>query len=84
MDVGAYVSRTFEVNYDVCLSEEGIFTINKMCEKYGEEEVLISTDIACEKYSDPVTAISKLGGILFNRSLTRRKMFVEVQDDGRS
>lgn len=81
MNVGEYVSKNFEINYDVELSEEGLCIINKLSKKYGDEEVLICSDIACEKYSDPVTAFNKLGGILFNRSLTRKKMFVEVNGD---
>lgn len=37
--------------------------------KFGDEEVLEAWDTACKHYDNPVTAISKLGGILYNRSL---------------
>lgn len=37
--------------------------------KFGDEEVLEAWDTACRKYDNPVTALSKLGGILYNRSL---------------
>lgn len=39
-----------------------------MCTKFGDEEVLESWEIACGTYDNPVTALSKLGGILCNRS----------------
>lgn len=40
-----------------------------LCAKFGDEEVLEAWEIACGKYDNPVTALSKLGGILYNRSL---------------
>lgn len=40
-----------------------------LCAKFGDEEVLEAWDTACKHYDNPVTALSKLGGILYNRSL---------------
>lgn len=40
-----------------------------LCMKFGDEEVLEAWNIACAKYANPTTAISKLGGILYNRSI---------------
>lgn len=40
-----------------------------LCMKFSDEEVLEAWDIACKHYDNPVTALSKLGGILYNRSL---------------
>lgn len=42
---------------------------NGLCMKFGEDEVLEAWDTACRKYDNPTTALSKLGGILYNRSL---------------
>lgn len=40
-----------------------------LCVKFGDEEVLEAWNTACAKYDNPTTALSKLGGILYNRSL---------------
>lgn len=40
-----------------------------LCMKFGDEEVLEAWDTAVKHYDNPVTALSKLGGILYNRSL---------------
>lgn len=40
-----------------------------LCMKFGDEEVLEAWKTACSKYDNPTTAMSKLGGILYNRSL---------------
>lgn len=50
-------------------SEEKARIFNGLCLKFGDEEVLEAWDTACRKYDNPVTALSKLGGILYNRSL---------------
>ena len=42
-----------------------------LCLKFGNEEVLEAWNTACAKYDNPTTALSKLGGILYNRSLFR-------------
>lgn len=40
-----------------------------LCRKFGDEEVLEAWETACRRYDNPVTALSRLGGILYNRSL---------------
>lgn len=40
-----------------------------LCMRFGDEEVLEAWKTACAKYDNPTTALSKLGGILYNRSL---------------
>lgn len=59
--------------YGVHFSEEGEQKSRKffagLCTKFGDEEVLEAWKIACGKYDNPVTALSKLGGMLYNRSL---------------
>lgn len=42
--------------------------IDGLCMKFGDEEVLEAWNTACVKYDNPTTALSKLGGILCNRS----------------
>lgn len=59
--------------YGVHFSEEGEQKSKKffagLCAKFGDEEVLEAWKTACGKYDNPTTALSKLGGILYNRSL---------------
>lgn len=59
--------------YGVHFSEEGEQKSRKffagLCAKFGDEEVLEAWNTACKHYDNPVTALSKLGGILYNRSL---------------
>lgn len=59
--------------YGVHFSEEGERKSRKfftdLCAKFGDKEVLEAWNVACKHYDDPVTALSKLGGILYNRSL---------------
>lgn len=59
--------------YGVHFSEEGEQKSRKffsdLCSKFGDEEVLEAWKTACFKYDNPTTALSKLGGILCNRSL---------------
>lgn len=40
-----------------------------LCMKFGDDEVLEAWETACVKYDNPTTAMSKLAGILYNRSL---------------
>lgn len=73
MDVYDAIGKLLVERYGVHFSEEGEQKSRKffagLCAKFGDEEVLEAWDIACEKYDNPVTALSKLGGILYNRSL---------------
>lgn len=73
MSVYDTVGNTLVERYGVHFSGEGEQESRKffsgLCLKFGDEEVLEAWDIACRKYDNPVTALSKLGGILSNRSL---------------
>lgn len=73
MDLYEAVNKLLVERYGVHFSEEGMEKSRKffagLCTKFGDEEVLEAWNIACEKYDNPVTALSKLGGILYNRSI---------------
>lgn len=73
MDIYEAVNKLLVERYGVHFSEEGSNKSRKffagLCTKFGDEEVLEAWNIACGKYDNPVTALSKLGGILYNRSL---------------
>ncbi|UVX67671.1 MAG: hypothetical protein [Namikivirus ikeda] len=73
MNVYESVSKSITERYGVRFREETKEKACKffagLCMKFGEDEVLEAWDIACAKYDNPVTALSKLGGILYNRSL---------------
>nr|UVX95714.1 MAG: hypothetical protein [Bacteriophage sp.] len=73
MDIYEAINNLLVKRYGVHFSEEGEQKSRKffagMCAKYGDKEVFEAWEIACGKYDDPVTALSKLGGILYNRSL---------------
>lgn len=73
MDIYEAINNLLVENYGVHFSEEGEQKSRKffsgLCAKFGDEEVLEAWNIACGKYDNPVTALSKLGGILYNRSL---------------
>lgn len=73
MNVYDTISSSLTERYGVHFSEEGEQKSRKffagLCAKFGEEEVLEAWDIASKHYDNPVTAFSKLGDILHNRSL---------------
>lgn len=73
MNVYETISKSITERYGVHFSESGVERARKffngLCMKFGDEEVLEAWNIACAKYDNPVTAFSKLGGILYNRSL---------------
>lgn len=73
MDIYEAVNKLLVERYGVHFSEEGSKKSRKfftgLCTKFGDEEVLEAWNIACGKYDNPVTALSKLGDILYNRSL---------------
>lgn len=73
MNVYDAIGDLLTERYGVHFSEEGEQKSRKfiagLCAKFGDEEVFEAWNIACERYDNPVTAISKLGGILYNRSL---------------
>lgn len=73
MDTYEAVSTLLDKRYGVRFSKEGEEKSRKffadLCSKFGDEEVLEAWKTACGKYDNPVTALSKLGGILYNRNL---------------
>lgn len=73
MDTYEAVNKLLVERYGVHFSEKGEQKSRKffagLCTKFGDEEVLEAWETACRKYDNPVTALSKLGGILYNRSL---------------
>lgn len=73
MNVYEAISDSLTERYGVHFSESGEERAHKffsgLCAKYGDEEVLEAWNTACGKYDNPTTALSKLGGILYNRSL---------------
>ena len=81
--------KAFEMARDEFLSTYGVEIndnagrryFDRLENQYGYYEVKIAVEIACEKYLDEITAISKIGGILYNRERKRRIMFDEVYDN---
>lgn len=73
MSVYENIGDSLVERYGVHFSEEGERKsrefFSKLCMKFGDEEVLEAWDTAIKHYDNPVTALSKLGGILYNRSL---------------
>lgn len=73
MNVYETISDSLTERYGVHFSESGEARAHKffagLCSKYGDEEVLEAWNTACAKYDNPTTALSKLEGILYNRSL---------------
>lgn len=73
MNVYESISKSITERYGVHFREESEEKARKffagLCMKFGGEEVLEAWKNACGKYDNPTTALSKLGGILYNRSL---------------
>lgn len=73
MSVYDTIGNLLVERYGVHFSEEGEQKSRKffadLCAKFGDEEVLEAWNTACKHYDNPVTALSKLGGILYNRGL---------------
>lgn len=73
MDLYEAVNKLLAERYGVHFSEKSAEKSRKffagLCEKFGDKEVFEAWNIASEKYGNPVTALSKLGGILYNRNL---------------
>lgn len=73
MDTYEAINSLLVKRYGVHFSEEGEEKSRKFFSglraKFGDVEVLEAWKIACGKYDNPVTALSKLGGILYNRNL---------------
>lgn len=73
MNIYETINNLLVKKYGVHFSKEGEEKSRKffagLCAKFSDEEVLEAWKTACGKYDNPVTALSKLGGILYNRSL---------------
>lgn len=73
MDIYEAINNLLVKRYGVHFSKEGEEKSRKflagLCAKFGDKEVLEAWKTACGKYDNPVTALSKLGGILYNRNL---------------
>lgn len=73
MNIYETIGDSLVERYGVRFSKEGEEKSRKffsgLCMKFGDEEVLEAWGIACKHYDNPVTALSKLGGILYSRSL---------------
>lgn len=73
MSVYETIGNNLFDRYGVHFSKEGEEKSRKffagLCAKFGDEEVLEAWNIASKRYDNPVTALSKLGGILYNQSL---------------
>ena len=73
MDIYEAINTLLIKRYGVHCSKEGGKKSRKffagLCAKFGDEEVLEAWKTACKHYDSPVTALSKLGGILYNRNL---------------
>lgn len=73
MNVFETIGKSINERYGVHFREESEDKARRffadLCLRYGDDEVLESWGIACARYDNPVTALSKLGGILYNRGL---------------
>lgn len=73
MNIYEAINELLVERYGVHFSKEGEEKSHRfiagLCAKFGDKEVLEAWNIASEHYDNPVTALSKLGGILHNRSL---------------
>lgn len=67
--IGEAITERYGVHFRKESEEKARKFFAGLCLKFGEEEVLEAWKTACIKYDNPVTALSKLGGILYNRSL---------------
>lgn len=67
--IGGSLSERYGVHFREESEEKARRFFTGLCMKFGDEEVLEAWNIACAKYDNPTTALSKLGGILYNRSL---------------
>lgn len=67
--IGNSLYERYGVHFREESEEKARKFFNDLCLKFGDEEVLEAWKTACGKYDNPVTALSKLGGILYNRSV---------------
>lgn len=67
--IGESITERYGVHFRKESEDKARRFFSGLCMKFGDEEVLEAWNIACAKYDNPVTALSKLGGILYNRGL---------------
>lgn len=67
--IGSSLVERYGVHFRRESEEKARKFFSGLCLKFSDDEVLEAWDTACRKYDNPVTALSKLGGILYNRSL---------------
>lgn len=67
--IGESLTERYGVHFREESEEKARKFFNGLCVRFGDEEVLEAWKIACVKYDNPTTALSKLGGILYNRGL---------------
>lgn len=61
--------KRYGVHFSENSEEKSRKFFSGLCSRFGDEEVLEAWTTACAKYDNPTTALSKLGGILYNRSI---------------
>lgn len=67
--IGKSLTERYDVHFSKKSESESRRFFSGLCMRFGDEEVLEAWKIACAKYDNPTTALSKLGGILYNRSV---------------
>lgn len=67
--IGKSIKERYGVHFSGAGEERARRFFAGLCAKFGDDEVLEAWNTACAKYDNPVTALSKLGGILYNRSI---------------
>ena len=80
IDVTADIVAQFEDYYNIKLTKEGCKKIYKLVLQYSEDECMRTLEIAIEQYDDPVEALMKFGGILYNRAKIRQR-YIESEDN---
>ncbi len=75
-----YAKIKFKLFFSARLKDEPCEEIfEEFVQNYGSEETKIAIDIACNYYSDFLTAFKKIGGILYRRKVDCKKYF-ETQE----
>lgn len=75
-----YMDDMFNEYFDVNLKDECQNLISRWEEIYSDEEIKIAISISCERYQDATTALSKIGGILYNRAKLHKKYFKDSEE----
>lgn len=75
-----HMEDMFDNYFGVRLKETCQELIDAWEERYSSEEIEMAIDISCERYEDAITALEKIGGILYNRAKTRRQYFKDCEE----